>query len=85
MVRRSERCLGSRMKKVRKNEDNPIIVDDSEVYLRLIDIICYFIDKCKYILSILYSSISQDEKGSCSKQTYEENQMEFKPLQKVYL
>ena len=44
MVRRSERCLGSKSKKIKSNKDNPIIIDDVEVYLILSVIRCYHID-----------------------------------------
>uniref|UniRef100_A0A9I9EH64 Uncharacterized protein n=1 Tax=Cucumis melo TaxID=3656 RepID=A0A9I9EH64_CUCME len=28
MVRRSERCLGSRLKNIKSNKDDPILIDD---------------------------------------------------------
>uniref|UniRef100_A0A9I9E7L2 Uncharacterized protein n=1 Tax=Cucumis melo TaxID=3656 RepID=A0A9I9E7L2_CUCME len=29
MVRRSERCLGSRLKNIKSNKDDPILIDDN--------------------------------------------------------
>uniref|UniRef100_A0A9I9EC80 Uncharacterized protein n=1 Tax=Cucumis melo TaxID=3656 RepID=A0A9I9EC80_CUCME len=29
MVRRSERCLGSRLKKIKSSKDNPILIEDN--------------------------------------------------------
>ena len=44
MVRRSERCLRSRSRKMRSNEHDPIIIDDGELYLILTIVRCYYID-----------------------------------------
>uniref|UniRef100_A0A9I9ECR1 Uncharacterized protein n=1 Tax=Cucumis melo TaxID=3656 RepID=A0A9I9ECR1_CUCME len=30
MVRISERCLGSRLKKIKSNKENPILIEDNE-------------------------------------------------------
>ncbi|KAL0549433.1 hypothetical protein IC582_013915 [Cucumis melo] len=34
MVRRSERCLGSRLNKIRSNKDDPIIDDNTKEEIR---------------------------------------------------
>ena len=33
MVRRSERVIGSRTRTIKSNNDDPIVIDDAEVYV----------------------------------------------------
>ena len=61
IVRRNERCLGSRCRKIISNEHDLIIIDDAKVYLILTVVRCYCIDVSyvyylynRYIYNILY-------------------------------